>query len=68
MPRTGRLAIPSVAALAALAFASAPAAAQTGTPTPRVTVREGALAGVAESGIRRFLGIPYAAPPVGVLR
>ncbi|ODU79147.1 carboxylesterase/lipase family protein [Novosphingobium sp. SCN 63-17] len=68
MPRTGRLAIPSVAALAALAFASAPAAAQTGTPTPRVTVREGALAGVAESGIRRFLGIPYAAPPVGDLR
>lgn len=35
---------------------------------PRVTVQNGTLEGVAESGIATFKGIPYAAPPVDNLR
>jgi len=41
---------------------AAPALAQTARFT------EGAVAGSAQNGIARFLGIPYAAPPVGPLR
>src|SRR5436190_8775201 len=38
-------------------------------PTPRtVAVEDGELRGEAEDGVRRFLGIPYAKPPVGDLR
>ncbi|MGI9432463.1 MAG: carboxylesterase/lipase family protein [Myxococcota bacterium] len=35
---------------------------------PEVRVRSGTLRGRVASGTRRFLGIPYAAPPVGALR
>jgi para-nitrobenzyl esterase len=35
---------------------------------PVVRIETGALQGVAEDGVQRFLGIPYAAPPVGSLR
>ena len=35
---------------------------------PKVTTSDGALEGRTENGISRFLGIPYAAPPVGPLR
>jgi para-nitrobenzyl esterase len=35
---------------------------------PTVTVSGGALTGTQEDGVNRFLGIPYAAPPVNDLR
>ncbi len=38
------------------------------TDKTQVTVDGGAIKGVAENGITRFLGIPYAAAPIGELR
>jgi para-nitrobenzyl esterase len=35
---------------------------------PIVTVAAGAVQGAAENGVRRYLGLPYAAAPVGALR
>ncbi|MCW3836978.1 carboxylesterase/lipase family protein [Sphingomonas canadensis] len=45
---------------------AAPAAAQ--PPVPHVSVAQGKLAGSSADGVRRFFGIPFAAPPVGDLR
>lgn len=44
------------------------ASSATHLAAPVVTIGAGSLRGIEESGIRRFLGIPYAAPPVGPLR
>jgi len=49
------------AAMIALAGASAEAA-------PRVVTRQGSIEGVTVKGVEEFLGVPYAAPPVGELR
>lgn len=37
-------------------------------PSPKVTIANGVLEGVDESGVYAFKGIPYAAPPIGILR
>jgi para-nitrobenzyl esterase len=56
----------SLAFAALLAGVSAPAGAQPAPPT--VTIDSGKLAGSERDGMRAFLGIPYAAPPLGDLR
>jgi len=42
--------------------------AEEGTPSLTVKTERGTLRGVAETGVRVFRGIPYAAPPTGDLR
>ncbi|MFG2341058.1 carboxylesterase/lipase family protein [Streptomyces yangpuensis] len=61
-------------ALAALLTSAPPAPAAPsapapgGTPGPVVTVAQGALRGRTPDGAQEFLGVPYAAPPVGAER
>lgn len=45
-----------------------PAAAETQTTAPLVKAGAGTVRGKIKGGVREFLGIPYAAPPVGDLR
>ena len=52
-------------ALAAVALTAPPAAA---SASPVVMTDRGAVGGAVSGGVERFLGIPYAAPPIGALR
>ncbi|MFK0046615.1 carboxylesterase/lipase family protein [Streptomyces sp. NPDC090741] len=65
----------AVAALltSALLTSALPAAATTrassdGSPRPQATVAQGVLRGQTHDGAEEFLGVPYAAPPVGDAR
>jgi carboxylesterase type B len=58
---------PVAAVLVALSIvAPAPVSASGGDPVARIET--GALRGVRSDGVDSFLGVPYAAPPVGALR
>lgn len=58
---------PFLVAVAALAMLSNPPMA-VAQDRPTSTVESGTLAGVVREGMRQFLGVPFAAPPVGALR
>src|SRR3954447_5785619 len=57
-----------LAALAAAITLFAPAAAHAGAQAPVVRTENGVVRGFTVDGAEKFLGIPYAAPPVGALR
>ncbi|MFI6517063.1 carboxylesterase/lipase family protein [Spirillospora sp. NPDC050679] len=63
--RLRRAATASAAALCLTAAVQVPAAA---SPAPTVRTQNGTLRGSTEAGADRFLGVPFAAPPVGPLR
>ncbi|MFG2229335.1 carboxylesterase/lipase family protein [Streptomyces sp. NPDC048723] len=57
-----------VALLASAPPAATAASPSGGSPHPVVTVAQGALRGQSRDGAQEFLGVPYAAPPVGDAR
>ncbi|MFE2145839.1 carboxylesterase/lipase family protein [Streptomyces sp. NPDC059456] len=74
-PRTARSLLGGACVLAALLTAALPApagatapAAPPGSAHPRVGVAQGVLRGQEHDGAEEFLGVPYAAPPVGDAR
>ncbi|MEU9374399.1 carboxylesterase family protein [Streptomyces sp. NPDC048255] len=73
-PASARPLLGTALALAALFASAVPANALAGvggsggSPRPVVTVAQGGLRGQVRDGAQEFLGIPYAAPPVGEAR
>lgn len=57
-----------LSALALLAWLASPASAQSQGAEPTAQIEQGRLRGSTADGVRRFFGIPFAAPPVGDLR
>ena len=55
-------------AVVAVALAAAPMAGARAASDPVVTIADGAVEGVRRDGVDAFLGIPYAAPPIGANR
>nr|WSX53486.1 carboxylesterase family protein [Streptomyces sp. NBC_00974] len=54
--------------VAALPAAASPTGPADGSSRPVVSVAQGALRGRTDGGAQEFLGVPYAAPPVGEAR
>ncbi|MET9609575.1 carboxylesterase family protein [Streptomyces sp. NPDC006512] len=68
-PAAARPLFGTALALAALLVPAAPATALPGGPSrPVVAVAQGGLRGQEREGAQEFLGVPYAAPPVGAAR
>jgi para-nitrobenzyl esterase len=65
--RTAAITVVSVLSLGALLLA-VPATAGAAGPRPLVRTSDGPVRGFIKSGTNTYLGIPYAAPPVGRLR
>ncbi|MCJ1961604.1 carboxylesterase/lipase family protein [Novosphingobium mangrovi (ex Hu et al. 2023)] len=57
-----------IGTLVGMGALGAPAAQAQERPLPQVRVEQGALSGVSQGKVEAFLGIPYAAPPVGERR
>jgi para-nitrobenzyl esterase len=57
-----------VAAAAALLWFAPVAYADPRPPSPKVRIETGWVSGARDDGVSAFLGLPYAAPPVGALR
>jgi para-nitrobenzyl esterase len=58
-----------VASILALMAGSVITVSAAGSPPPPIAITEGGFViGTTTSGVNQFLGIPYAAPPVGGLR
>jgi para-nitrobenzyl esterase len=60
----------SLAVLAVLAACTTPGVAPATAPRSslEIATEQGVVVGHARDGVREFLGVPYAAPPVGALR
>ncbi|MER6449025.1 carboxylesterase/lipase family protein [Streptomyces venezuelae] len=65
---TAALALAALLAGAPPTSASPPSSSYGGPPHPVVTVAQGTLRGQSRDGAQEFLGVPYAAPPVGDAR
>jgi para-nitrobenzyl esterase len=63
-----RLGAGALALATLLAGATTSGANATADRGPVVSTSDGALAGTTTAGVNEFLGVPYAAPPVGALR
>jgi carboxylesterase type B len=70
MPRHRRLSllVASIALVGCLALTPAVAMAHSRSGPPIAATRDGLVQGFSAGGVDKFLGIPYAAPPVGALR
>lgn len=66
--RTFAAGVAALSLIALPAAAQAPADAFVSDTTQVVSVQQGALKGSVKDGVAYYLGIPYAAPPVGELR
>src|SRR5881227_873836 len=66
--RMTRRAIIGTSLAVAAGLGAAPAAARAATPMDEAATRYGKVRGKREDGIVKFLGVPYATPPLGELR
>jgi len=69
MVRESTSCLVGIAGILALMAGSVITASAAGSPPPPIAVTEsGLVVGTTVNGVNEFLGIPYAAPPLGVLR